>query len=679
MSNNSDPDFSGKPAIIRFLAHLWILLYSIGYILVLLAIGILLLTHVDQFKDYLFAIFNRVEWRSFAILYFAIFFWAIVTWYACRLIYYIIPFETFRTQDKLFTLLLQWIPRVLGLVPFLFFTGIILSEQHQQKETYTWLLVILLCLALLYFLFVIFRMQLLTLFGTRQLKRTFYQSGEETKKQAFQRICDASDTKWAIRVFLVLFLLLLIIALLPVYFPFSRWMGPITILISGLCLFAVLFTVVFFFNDNKKKPVFIGLILYLLICSLISDNSSMRSLQPVEAIRTSIDQQLHQWYALNTATSDSQPMPLIIVAAEGGGIRSMCYTAKVLQQLEIQKPSFFKHVFAISGVSGGGVGAVFYTTLYRDSLHYTNFALGKALDSILNQDYLSDVTNGFMITDNLQQFLPYPFTYLSRTNKLEDAFSLGYQNATTYQTLEQPFSILWDHEKQQIPNLLINGVLAETGQKIIESNLILPSAFFHDVIDYHQLNRYDLPIKTAATFCSRFPAVTNGGLIFNNESVAIGHVTDGGYKENTGLESAISLLNTISSVITSNPTAFPQKIIPYILYIKNSDDGLNKKVEPTKAFHEVGVIADAFYNSYNRSNISFENMIAAMLPHYTNAGSSLQPAQYIKFELNRKGIGKNLPLGWYLSDLSRIYIEQEAKALNTNDSGTLQALYQHLN
>ena len=58
-------------------------------------------------------------------------------------------------------------------------------------------------------------------------------------------------------------------------------------------------------------------------------------------------------------------MPMLVIATAGGGIRAAFWTATVLEQLEadLQKKNdapLQNLIFAISGVSGGSVGAMNY-------------------------------------------------------------------------------------------------------------------------------------------------------------------------------------------------------------------------------------------------------------------------------------------------------------------------------
>ncbi|MGA7787379.1 MAG: hypothetical protein WCA56_04345, partial [Xanthobacteraceae bacterium] len=55
--------------------------------------------------------------------------------------------------------------------------------------------------------------------------------------------------------------------------------------------------------------------------------------------------------------------PVFIIAAEGGGIYAASAISTLLAKLQDAEPEFSKHVFAISGVSGGSLGAAIFQAL----------------------------------------------------------------------------------------------------------------------------------------------------------------------------------------------------------------------------------------------------------------------------------------------------------------------------
>ena len=58
---------------------------------------------------------------------------------------------------------------------------------------------------------------------------------------------------------------------------------------------------------------------------------------------------------------------MFLVTAKGGGIRAAYWTAALLTALQDANPEFADHVFAVSGVSGGSVGAGVFAGLLAQS------------------------------------------------------------------------------------------------------------------------------------------------------------------------------------------------------------------------------------------------------------------------------------------------------------------------
>jgi hypothetical protein len=73
---------------------------------------------------------------------------------------------------------------------------------------------------------------------------------------------------------------------------------------------------------------------------------------------------LNEWIASRNAhATKERPYPVFIITAEGGGIRAAYWAATVLGALQDQNPYFADHVLAMSGVSGGSVGASIFAAL----------------------------------------------------------------------------------------------------------------------------------------------------------------------------------------------------------------------------------------------------------------------------------------------------------------------------
>src|SRR5262249_15240194 len=62
-------------------------------------------------------------------------------------------------------------------------------------------------------------------------------------------------------------------------------------------------------------------------------------------------------------TTGVGPYPVYVIAARGGGIYAAAHTASLLSTLADLYPTFVDHIFAISAVSGGSLGAGIFSAL----------------------------------------------------------------------------------------------------------------------------------------------------------------------------------------------------------------------------------------------------------------------------------------------------------------------------
>ena len=113
----------------------------------------------------------------------------------------------------------------------------------------------------------------------------------------------------------------------------------------------------------RRVPVFTLLAITLLASALLPDGG-YHKIRTTDAMprRVQLGSVWDRWREANCVDSANAPVPLVIMIAEGGGIRAAYWTASVLTSLQDQpSPSCpsrtsLSHVFGISGISGGSVG-----------------------------------------------------------------------------------------------------------------------------------------------------------------------------------------------------------------------------------------------------------------------------------------------------------------------------------
>ena len=117
----------------------------------------------------------------------------------------------------------------------------------------------------------------------------------------------------------------------------------------------------------------------------------MRVLTRDEFSRPTLRQALLDWNSQITMKYPERPVhPLFIVATEGGGIRAAYWTATVLGTIQDADSSFADHVLAISGVSGGSLGAAVFDGLVVLRRRRREFA--KRGQAILGQDFFRQLS-----------------------------------------------------------------------------------------------------------------------------------------------------------------------------------------------------------------------------------------------------------------------------------------------
>lgn len=106
------------------------------------------------------------------------------------------------------------------------------------------------------------------------------------------------------------------------------------------------------------------------------------------------------WLASRPDRPDFDVYPVILVTAEGGGIRAAVFTATVLSRLVDRCPKLAAHIFAISGVSGGSIGAAIYAAAMKakppetdakrcDPIDSSSSTYQDSLMAVLSDDHLS--------------------------------------------------------------------------------------------------------------------------------------------------------------------------------------------------------------------------------------------------------------------------------------------------
>ena len=166
----------------------------------------------------------------------------------------------------------------------------------------------------------------------------------------------------------------------------------------------------------------------------------------------------------------------------------------MLARIQDLCPSFAHHVFTISSVSGGSLGAAVFAGLVADDPKLADPApckedttkrFGGAMERqahrILSDDFLSPAVWAALFPDFLQRFIPRPFPQLDRAVYLEKAFEQAWPKSAANNPMTQSFFSVCGPDQAKclkggIPLLAFNVTNVETGLQIVLSPMDLAGA-----------------------------------------------------------------------------------------------------------------------------------------------------------------------------------------------------------
>ena len=299
--------------------------------------------------------------------------------------------------------------------------------------------------------------------------------------------------------------------------------------------------------SNGASPLTLVVLLLTLVSGIWNDNHAVRvgDSPDIAVQRPTPVEQLAAWQQ-GRAGNVVAPESVVLVATSGGGISAAYWTASTLAYLE-QKfgAPFTERLFAVSGVSGGSLGAATYVALKRAGLETGQAdALLDQVREVHGQDFLSPVVAGMLFPDLVQRFLPVPIGLADRQRFLERSWEAAFDGEARA-LFKDPFQGLYSGpEAAALPSLLLNTTIVETGQRGVFSNLRVDGP--PQVIDLLE-PRYGLGggrTNAAAGGSARFTNVSPAGTVHFEDSDTL-RLVDGGYFENSGAASMTDLITLL--------------------------------------------------------------------------------------------------------------------------------------
>jgi hypothetical protein len=360
--------------------------------------------------------------------------------------------------------------------------------------------------------------------------------------------------------------------------------------------------------------------------------------------------------------SKSGEFPVYFVLSDGGASRSGYWVASVLGKLEdTSARAFSRHLFCLSGASGGSAGnAAFYALLHDAgskpglSNNQTFYQAGK---EYLRSDFLTYTLSRMLGHDFFVQALPFN-TGGDRAKALTDALEKAPgDNVLLKSKLSAPlsaFSIYNGKVRSDLPVICINATRMQDGQPSVISTIDIDPVIFNNRVDVlKKLQKgKDMKLSTAVVLGASFPYVSPAGRIDDlkmlrdgSQAVRPNYFVDGGYVDNSGAGVVHEMLIKLnywrdSILVTGTDTSLANKVKKlsfYVIHINNGRNGelLLEKVNPF--VNDLAAPIKTLVGSYNvQTSINdsrLKNYLAALYRnerHYkpVNLYRQMEPLTY---------------------------------------------------
>jgi hypothetical protein len=491
----------------------------------------------------------------------------------------------------------------------------------------------------------------------------------------------------------------------------SAFLIMISASVGTLTWLVVFFVVLLFFLvrlQTMSSRVGLSIAGLLIFVALVSDWAGLNDNHTVRTIANAtnadagglIQDEFYEWWKqrpperVKAFKALGRPFPVYIVAARGGGLYAAYQTATTLARLYDRCPAIIDHIFLISSVSGGSIGAAAFSAAIQAepvpdksqcsiSKPTSPGKIEALLDRFFTADFLAPLAASALFPDFAQRFLPYPVPAFDRARAFERALEVAWVKATSGGSDAFSKGIVQDRKPGSGPILFMNVTQAETG----EQQIIAPTS---DSIEWGRSvvtsafvssSDTDIALSTAATLSSRFPVILPPASVALEKEPGkwslwpriVTRFVDGGYFENSGADTAVKIVQWLESEGPAKSVVkpgqkpksgkqFPEFVFKVIVlghsaYYSRLYEGA--QIE-SNSFSELLTPVDAFMQTREvRGDQAVQRAIDLF-----NSGPALNGEQYRVYQVNLNHRFFKFPLGWQLSSITRRLI-----AANVSDAG----------
>jgi hypothetical protein len=368
--------------------------------------------------------------------------------------------------------------------------------------------------------------------------------------------------------------------------------------------------------------------------------------------RQTLHEYFENWVALRPGITDSsnkKEYSLIFVLSDGGASRAGYWVASVMAKMnEETGGEFNKHLFCLSGASGGSVGNAAYFNLLRAKQISDTIAHDLAdVQEYLKTDFLTFTLARMLGPDVFRHIFPFQFVD-DRGAALARVLEQGPSgNCLLYDSMSTKFSELITQKNQPytLPILCINTTRMQDGLPAVISNIDFSDPRFNQRLDFLDLldEEKDIKLSTAVVLGASFPYVSPAGRVDSaGKEDKANYFVDGAYFDNSGSGVVSEMVN----ILLRDPlyVAHQEKVKIYILHIANSpNEGVPlEKVNPM--INDLAAPVKTLLGAYGTQTIVNDNRLLNLMKYHFP-----KDTLYRKINLYDDGDNPNYSMNWVIS------------------------------
>lgn len=494
---------------------------------------------------------------------------------------------------------------------------------------------------------------------------------------------------------------------------YAEWLGTPGILMLAIITWTGWTTALTILGDHwraagllawiglRRTPVFSLLALWALLAALVDPIGAYYRVRAGDFgsnETTPVAKVFDHWRNSEPRSS----LPLVLVAAPGGGIRAAYWTRLGMDcafGTACGGTDITKRIFLASGVSGGAVGLVGVRARQLAHPNPEPVPEGEATTSkrqemaadVLADDFLAPSLAAFLFRDVPNAYLRLPIQGVNRADTLELAWEKAQPG------LDAPFQ----EQPNLTPRLVLNATSVEDGCRLALADVDLrrqnrlPALASNDhglncsgsiasdnwpgyfpVRDAREWTSKPLRLSTAALNAARFPYVSPAGM-FQEDTSPPTFALDGGLVDNSGATALLQALHSLK--VDKKLDAGSTQCVSPRLVIFDSTQATSGNLQGTdRPLHLLAPIASAM-NGFRRNETTPTARLADEVAALAHACDQTSRQDAVVVISPKEQPNSGLPLGWTLSELSRdqmsdmmsgkhTHISKQESACSDNDS-----------